>query len=133
MTCPKCKGAMEAVRTAEMEVDRCVGCQGVWFDLLEAEDLKKLRAAGKVDVGSARKGKARDSQRHVDCPKCSVRMLLMVALGQPHIHYESCPICFGIFFDAGELKDYESETPLDVLKSLLAVVRTKVRRKSRKG
>ncbi len=34
----------------------------------------------------------------------------MVVAGQPHIAYESCGFCHGVFFDAGEFKDFREET-----------------------
>jgi Zn-finger nucleic acid-binding protein len=33
---------MESVSYQGVEVDRCAKCAGLWFDMLEAEDLKKL-------------------------------------------------------------------------------------------
>jgi hypothetical protein len=41
--CPKCNEAMEQVVFESVAVDRCTGCFGLWFDALEAEDLKKLK------------------------------------------------------------------------------------------
>jgi hypothetical protein len=29
---------------------------------------------------------------------------------QPHIHFESCTVCYGVFFDAGEFRDYKEQT-----------------------
>ena len=42
MQCPKCSAAMEKVVHEGIEVDRCTGCGGLWFDMLEHEDLKAL-------------------------------------------------------------------------------------------
>ena len=44
MQCPKCEGSLEAVVYAEIEVDRCTTCKGIWFDSQEAQKLKKLKA-----------------------------------------------------------------------------------------
>ena len=38
--------------------------------------------------------------------------------GQAHIWYESCPVCHGTYFDAGEFRDYKSETFFDRVKAL---------------
>ena len=45
-------------------------------------------------------------------------MLRMVDARQPHIRYESCQICFGVFFGAGEFRDYKQETVLDFFRAL---------------
>lgn len=37
-------------------------------------------------------------------------MIDMVVAGQPHIAYESCGLCHGVFFDAGEFRDFSGET-----------------------
>ena len=42
MQCPKCAQAMEKVKFQDVEIDRCINCGGMWFDMLELEDLKKL-------------------------------------------------------------------------------------------
>ena len=38
---------------------------------------------------------------------------------QTHIHYENCPDGHGVFFDAGEFKDYKERTLGDIFKRLL--------------
>ena len=45
MDCPKCKAAMELVTVANVEVDRCTNCKGLWFDAGEIDRLKKAKAA----------------------------------------------------------------------------------------
>ncbi|MBT3899588.1 MAG: zf-TFIIB domain-containing protein, partial [Gammaproteobacteria bacterium] len=44
MDCPKCKSFMEEKTLSTLQggvtVDRCTGCQGLWFDIGEAETLK---------------------------------------------------------------------------------------------
>ena len=54
MQCPKCQSAMEKVPTQDGVVDRCVACKGLWFDMLEHEDLKAY--AKMLDVGSDEQG-----------------------------------------------------------------------------
>ncbi len=47
-------------------------------------------------------------------------MIQMVGVGRPHIGYEACTVCYGMFFDAGEFKDYKEETVLDFFRDLWA-------------
>jgi Zn-finger nucleic acid-binding protein len=102
MNCPKCAAAMERVQVETIEVDRCTGCQGIWFDSLEEERLEASGAAAAVDVGKA--DEAVGDRARVDCPRCHTRMIRMVDVDQPEIAFESCKFCYGRFLDAGEFR-----------------------------
>jgi uncharacterized protein len=56
MKCPKCKESMRSVTHEGVTVDRCVGCGGIWYDALEAEDLIDAKHGASVDIGSSVKG-----------------------------------------------------------------------------
>ena len=118
MKCPKCSGAMSSVSHQGIEVDRCTKCGGLWFDMLEAEDLKKLSGSEAIDTGDKKTGKDQNKIGKIKCPKDSATMLRMVVNGQPHIWYESCPVCYGTYFDAGEFKDFKAETFMDTVKAV---------------
>ena len=120
MKCPKCANAMEKISHQGIEVDRCVSCSGLWFDTLEHENLSKLSGAEVIDTGSANLGKSHDANDRISCPVCNVPLINMVVSGQPHINYEACTVCYGVFFDAGEFSDFKNETFLDSLKAVFA-------------
>ncbi len=120
MKCPKCRQLMERLAHQQIEIERCTHCKGIWFDMLEQEDLKVIEGSEAIDVGDRALGRKHNQIGDIKCPICSTRMLRMVDLRQPHIWYESCPVCYGVFFDAGEFQDYKEETILDLLKSLIA-------------
>lgn len=109
MNCPKCQAEMEKVTFAEIEVDRCTGCKGIWFDALEIEKLKKIKSSELIDIGDGDVGKEYDQIRDIECPVCHEPMVQRSDPNQPHIHFESCPVCYGAFFDAGEFKDLKQE------------------------
>ena len=111
---------MESVSFRSVEVDRCTGCAGLWFDLLEEEDLQMLSGSEVIDSGSAATGKNLNKTGDIKCPKCSVPMLRMVVDSQPHIWYESCPVCYGTYFDAGEFTDFKTETFMDKIKDIFS-------------
>ena len=111
---------MEKLEYERIEVDRCTYCGGIWFDLLEAEHLKSLEGSESIDVGNPVDGRHFDQIRKIDCPVCHTRMIGMVDRSQPHIHFESCKVCYGIFFDAGEFTDWKSKTLLDFFRDLIA-------------
>jgi Zn-finger nucleic acid-binding protein len=111
MVCPKCLAAMEQVTVGQQVVDRCTVCAGLWFDLREHERIAESKAdVEKLDVGDPSVGAEQNARRDVSCPVCHVKMLKLSVPHQLHIKYESCPVCYGAFFDAGELKDYASHT-----------------------
>ncbi len=121
MACPKCNSTMEKVSFQDVEVDRCKSCGGLWFDILEHEDLKKLRGADRaVDTGDPQKGEEMDRIRRVDCPKCHTSMLNIHVPDQPHIVYEQCTICDGVFMDAGEFRDFSHLTIAEFIKDIFS-------------
>ncbi len=119
MQCPKCLNEMEKVVFEHVEIDRCDECRGIWFDDLEHEELKVLKGAEIVDDGDVRVGKEFNKIDRIVCPKCKTRMIRMVDRVQPHIWYESCSVCNGLFFDAGEFNDYRELTIIDRFRDLL--------------
>jgi Zn-finger nucleic acid-binding protein len=106
MNCPKCAAPMVEISVNGVQVDRCSGCQGLWFDLLEEQDARADAAT--IDVGSAQLGAAHDATDRIHCPRCPGTQLMvrMVDPLQPHIRFESCTICYGRFYDAGEYRDF---------------------------
>ena len=51
MKCPKCSAEFETVKYENINIDRCSGCQGLWFDMLEKEDLKQIEGSELIDIG----------------------------------------------------------------------------------
>jgi Zn-finger nucleic acid-binding protein len=116
MTCPKCQGSMRGVHYEEIAVDRCTRCGGLWFDLLEHQDLKERPGSERIDSAPGSQTRKLDEQAKVMCPVDGVRMVRMVDAGQPHIWLESCPVCHGTFFDAGEFSDWQERTLTEFLR-----------------
>ena len=111
---------MEALTHQNIEVDRCTACRGIWFDMLEAEHLKEIEGSETIDIGDPKLGRKYDTIDRINCPKCHEPMLRMVDRRQPHIWYEACPVCYGLFLDAGEFRDFKEETVLDFFRDLFA-------------
>ena len=120
MDCPKCGHLMEQVVFEGIEVDRCTLCKGLWFDLLEHERLKAVRGSEAIDGGDPDVGALFNRDDRISCPRCTGPMIRMVDPQQPHIWLESCGVCHGVFFDAGEFRDYKRHTPADLLRALRA-------------
>jgi Zn-finger nucleic acid-binding protein len=120
VNCPKCNGHLEVVRQDTIEIDRCTNCGGLWFDMLEMERLRKVKGAKTVDSGDASVGAEKNKVGDILCPRDKARMIRMVDLEQYHIWYESCPVCYGKWLDAGEFRDLVDETIFDLFKRLFA-------------
>ncbi len=118
MDCPKCSSSMEPVQYATHQVQRCTKCGGIWFDEFDKEALKKLKGSEAIDTGDPKVGQNYNQMEWVNCPVDHVPMLRLVDPSQPHIWFESCHVCHGAFFDAGEFKDYKQETIRDFFKDL---------------
>ena len=43
----------------------------------------------------------------IDCPVCHTPMIRMVDLKNRKVWYESCPVCYGVFYDAGEFREHK--------------------------
>ena len=118
MQCPKCAHEMEKIEFDDVAVDRCTLCKGIWFDALEQDTLKTADGSEEIDSGDPEVGKLFDKEDNVNCPICSIPMLKMVDPDQTHIHYESCSVCYGAFFDAGEFTDLKFRTFKDFFRDL---------------
>ncbi|MCW6037439.1 zf-TFIIB domain-containing protein [Spirulina subsalsa FACHB-351] len=106
--CPKCNGSMEQVVYAEIEVDRCTQCHGIWFDSREAEQLKTIEGSEILDDGEEVVGDRYDpSAKPLSCPRCRTPLLQMLDIDQHSIWYEKCVKCHGIWLDAGEFKKFK--------------------------
>jgi Zn-finger nucleic acid-binding protein len=123
MNCPKCNSDFEKVNYQGIEVDRCKECQGIWFDGFEHEVLKEMKGSESIDIGDPVKGKELNKTDKIDCPICKTQMIRIVDNVQPHIWFESCSICRGVFFDAGEFADFKEHTIMDYFKSFTTKAR----------
>jgi Zn-finger nucleic acid-binding protein len=112
---------MQPVEYKGIAVDRCTKCKGLWFDMLEHEHLKAIEGSESIDLGKppARHG-GKDERKPITCPACKMQLIRMVDREQPHIWYEACTSCYGVFFDAGEFRDYKERTVLDFFRDLFA-------------
>lgn len=108
ITCPKCGEKLEQVVYAGVEVDRCVSCEGIWFDSFEAERLKTIKGSESLDTGKLETGSQFNRvEGEIDCPRCSTKMTRILDIDQYSIWYEKCPKCQGVWFDAGEFKKFK--------------------------
>ena len=78
MDCPKCNAKMNErsveVLHGTVVIDQCSGCQGLWFDNGEAEQLKDSWMSDFLDGGDPRIGKTYNRVRDIQCPRCHKSM-----------------------------------------------------------
>jgi Zn-finger nucleic acid-binding protein len=123
--CPKCGAMMKTAAVGAVEIDRCSGCNGLWLDALEKEALLQNRSAARAAdtsapaKGSAGKVAAPDGKAKTLCPRDHSLLIHMVDHRQPHIGFESCKVCGGVFLDAGELRDLSEFTIGERLRRVL--------------
>jgi Zn-finger nucleic acid-binding protein len=113
MDCPVCKDAMITLELAEVEIDYCTGCSGIWLDagelemlLGDAQKAERLLASFKVDLHCREKPRK--------CPICLKKMeKVVVGSNQPMLLVDKCRRGDGLWFDKGELQDILSRAQLD--------------------
>lgn len=120
MNCPKCQAPLEKVTYQTVELEQCSYCQGLWFDAQEVEILKTVAGAEAIDTGDPKVGDEYNQTDEVLCPHCQTQMTKMVDAEQSHIHFEKCPVCYGVWLDAGEFKDLKQTDISDLFKRLFS-------------
>lgn len=125
LICPKCQGNLEPVVWQAIEIDRCLKCKGIWFDSLEAEQLKTIEGSEGLDIGDQEIGTQMDQlSGDIRCPRCRAKMTRLVDIDQYCIWYEICPKCQGVWLDAGEFKKFKDNfKPKGVLSQFRQVFR----------
>ncbi len=113
MDCPVCKNAMITLELAEVEIDHCTDCGGIWLDageleilLGEAQAARQLLNSFKVRPGAGEKPRK--------CPICDKKMQkIIVGAAEPALIIDECRRGDGLWFDKGELKDILDRAQLD--------------------
>jgi len=113
LDCPVCENAMITLELADVEIDYCTDCGGIWLDSGELELLlnnperaRKLLGAFRIDKNCTEKARR--------CPICLKKMQKII-VGQPPapLLIDKCPRGDGLWFDKGELKEIVEKAQLD--------------------
>ncbi|UCG58140.1 MAG: zf-TFIIB domain-containing protein [Phycisphaerales bacterium] len=123
MDCPVCKSAMVTLELAEVEIDHCIDCGGIWLDageleLLLGEPVKATQLLNSFQIDAS------PSEAPRKCPICSKKMQkIIVGAEKPILLIDKCRRGDGLWFDRGELQDIASRAELDTdnrIRELLA-------------
>lgn len=115
MKCPACRRTLSPLTVDDVIVEACQdGCAGIWFN---QGDLNTLTDPAKA-VGRLLFSIARDSAIRVDltqrrrCPRCPSSVLMRhFSSAKRVVVVDECPICGGVWLDAGELEQIRFEYP----------------------
>lgn len=122
MQCPKCHGTLSKVMvkktpayggtvvddaelTDEIEVDQCLSCTGIWFDVQELDHY----LAEKLIVLDSEKSKTHRAfdRKDADCPKCHKQMGKQRAPKGAGFTMDVCSQCHGVWLDGSEIDRLE--------------------------
>ncbi|MHC4738133.1 MAG: TFIIB-type zinc ribbon-containing protein [Planctomycetota bacterium] len=113
MDCPVCRNAMITLELADVEIDYCTDCRGIWLDSGELELLlgdpkqsKKVLKSFKIDEKTTEKPRK--------CPICLKKMQkIVVGASTDALQLDKCSRGDGLWFDKGELQEIFERAQLD--------------------
>jgi Zn-finger nucleic acid-binding protein len=113
MDCPACGNAMITLELADVEIDHCVGCGGIWLDAGELELLMDEPRKAKDLLNSFHEDPS-SSEKPRKCPICDKKMAkIVVGHAAPVLLIDKCRRGDGLWFDRGELHDVLDRAQLD--------------------
>ncbi len=113
MDCPACRNAMITLELAEVEIDHCVDCGGIWLDAGELELLMDDPAKASELLKSFQNADA-SIEKPRRCPICDKKMAkIIVGSDSPVLLIDKCRRGHGLWFDQGELQDVLRRGQLD--------------------
>ncbi len=104
---------MITLELADVEIDHCVGCGGIWLDAGELELLMddRRKASDLLDSFREDTSSAEESRK---CPICDKKMSkIVVGHAKPVLLIDKCRRGHGLWFDRGELADILDRAQLD--------------------
>jgi Zn-finger nucleic acid-binding protein len=104
---------MITLELADVEIDHCVRCGGIWLDTGELELLMDDPVKAKCLLDSFRED-ATVAEQPRRCPICKRKMVkIVVGPSKPPLLIDKCPRTDGLWFDKGELQDILDRGELD--------------------
>jgi len=105
MKCPVCRDAMVVLELADVEIDHCLTCGGIWLDAGELELLLDGETERSAVLQSFRPaGPLTEKSR--PCPICLKEMEKVLCAGlRGPVRLDRCRAQHGIWFDREELTD----------------------------
>jgi len=113
MDCPTCRNAMITLELADVEIDHCASCGGIWLDSGELDVLLDDPVQTKRLLGTFRQVTSATEQPR-KCPICDKKMAkVTVGRSDPPLMIDKCLRNDGLWLDGGELQDILTRAELD--------------------
>jgi uncharacterized protein len=114
MKCPRDDGTLTAMKyEANIEIDGCGVCGGVWLDAGELERIQETverdyKKAARTDLVADEIHAAQQAKRDaIQCPKCNGAMTMRRYGMGSAVMIDACDAGCGIWLDKGELEALE--------------------------
>lgn len=147
-TCPRCQEKMRIVKINDVNIDLCEGCEGIWFDNDELQELLKMGESSASQSSLAPSFDAEFERTEtpgisgLKCPRCNGELFRYNYMISSGIIIDGCEKGCGIFMDDGEIRKVfkfaiEQEKELDPetekkMMALLASVKQEAKMKEEK-
>ena len=108
MKCPKCAAQLSPLPAADITLDKCHSCDGIWLDYGELKKLRESSAQGIEPDLEEQFGSPEASMQNLDgyqrCPSCEDSGLrsIYVSYIKP-VRVDRCPSCYGMWLEKNEL------------------------------
>jgi len=111
--CPRCQEDLTTITLEGLELEKCTGCEGMWFDASELNsfiDGAQTPEPSDIEAISDNQQQTgvQSKETALDCPKCDgVKLIAFEYDGDTGIELDSCPSCHGLWLDKNESKQIE--------------------------
>jgi len=122
MDCPVCENAMITLELADVEIDYCTDCGGIWLDAGELEMLLGEPEKARQMLDSF-KPDSKSVEQPRKCPICDKKMQKIIfGSSEPNMIIDKCRRGDGLWFDKGELQDIVNRAELDKDNKILGLL-----------
>ncbi|MBL7107611.1 MAG: zf-TFIIB domain-containing protein [Phycisphaerae bacterium] len=122
MDCPVCKNAMITLELAEVEIDYCTDCSGIWLDAGELESLLDDKTKAQQLLESFKIAN-NTTEKLRKCPICDKKMnKILVQAAKSPLVIDKCPKAHGLWFDKNELHQILKAGTLDPENKVIALL-----------
>ena len=109
LTCPSCGARMQSKPSADVTIEECPSCGGIFLNKSELNALV-TGMAGNIECLSVDEDLHTDKFPLRNCPKCPDQPMRKVnLLHLSDLVFDYCPACDGFYLDKGEIEEINRE------------------------
>jgi Zn-finger nucleic acid-binding protein len=105
---------MIVVEHGKIELDYCLNCSGVWFDVEELDLLLEAMQLEGTDISLdniLNSLEAESAEKKRNCPICGRKMKKATVGHEPEVIIDACSRGDGLWFDSGEVGQLITQLP----------------------